>query len=133
MLPGPSRNGSPQAVSRGMSVVYRTTVVAKPSREARRTAGVSRSSAISTPGTEATADLIAARKAAVSPTVRIVTSACAWSAITLGATPPERARSEEHTSELQSQSNLVCRLLLEKKKKNNDKSTVQHEANIVNY
>src|SRR2546427_835262 len=31
-------------------------------------------------------------------------------------TPPPR-RSEEHTSELQSQSNLVCRLLLEKKKK----------------
>src|SRR2546430_9608367 len=29
-----------------------------------------------------------------------------------------RRRSEEHTSELQSQSNLVCRLLLEKKKKN---------------
>src|SRR2546427_7938337 len=29
-----------------------------------------------------------------------------------------RKRSEEHTSELQSQSNLVCRLLLEKKKKN---------------
>src|SRR5256886_6889580 len=28
-------------------------------------------------------------------------------------------RSEEHTSELQSQSNLVCRLLLEKKKKQN--------------
>src|SRR5688572_31383174 len=28
------------------------------------------------------------------------------------------ARSEEHTSELQSQSNLVCRLLLEKKKHN---------------
>src|SRR2546430_7721430 len=30
-----------------------------------------------------------------------------------------RIRSEEHTSELQSQSNLVCRLLLEKKKKIN--------------
>src|SRR2546430_12438595 len=30
----------------------------------------------------------------------------------------ELPRSEEHTSELQSQSNLVCRLLLEKKKKN---------------
>src|SRR5688572_31076026 len=29
-------------------------------------------------------------------------------------------RSEEHTSELQSQSNLVCRLLLEKKKQNNN-------------
>src|SRR2546427_8915370 len=38
-------------------------------------------------------------------------------------------RSEEHTSELQSQSNLVCRLLLEKKKKkqNTDKmSTLQY-------
>src|SRR2546427_7367312 len=31
----------------------------------------------------------------------------------------EGKRSEEHTSELQSQSNLVCRLLLEKKKRNN--------------
>src|SRR2546430_13198640 len=30
--------------------------------------------------------------------------------------PRGRHRSEEHTSELQSQSNLVCRLLLEKKK-----------------
>src|SRR5438270_10580050 len=29
--------------------------------------------------------------------------------------PVDRQRSEEHTSELQSQSNLVCRLLLEKK------------------
>src|SRR3989475_9325981 len=32
-------------------------------------------------------------------------------------------RSEEHTSELQSQSNLVCRLLLEKKKNYNNKNT----------
>src|SRR5438034_2125628 len=31
----------------------------------------------------------------------------------------DRSRSEEHTSELQSHSDLVCRLLLEKKKKNN--------------
>src|SRR2546430_6717807 len=31
-------------------------------------------------------------------------------------------RSEEHTSELQSQSNIVCRLLLEKKKKKHIKS-----------
>src|SRR2546430_5443359 len=53
--------------------------------------------------------------------------------LTLSATPParlaslpvwksyassmSRPRSEEHTSELHSQSNLVCRLLLEKKKK----------------
>src|SRR5688572_33482336 len=33
-------------------------------------------------------------------------------------------RSEEHTSELQSQSNLVCRLLLEKKKKHNSLLTI---------
>src|SRR5688572_31036131 len=35
----------------------------------------------------------------------------------LGLDEPVQRRSEEHTSELQSQSNLVCRLLLEKKKK----------------
>src|SRR5205085_7537352 len=34
-----------------------------------------------------------------------------------------RIRSEEHTSELQSQSNLVCRLLLEKKKKKENNTT----------
>src|SRR2546427_6484563 len=33
-----------------------------------------------------------------------------------------KKRSEEHTSELQSQSNLVCRLLLEKKKKKKETS-----------
>src|SRR2546427_6911711 len=42
-------------------------------------------------------------------------------------------RSEEHTSELQSQSNLVCRLLLEKKNKNSisyrhSSSTTAHPA-----
>src|SRR5688572_32367546 len=35
----------------------------------------------------------------------------------------EDGRSEEHTSELQSQSNLVCRLLLEKKKKKQHSKT----------
>src|SRR2546430_3365208 len=42
-----------------------------------------------------------------------------WDAWTLEwsvSSPPPDYRSEEHTSELQSQSNLVCRLLLEKKK-----------------
>src|SRR5205085_5843518 len=44
---------------------------------------------------------------------------CATRAIVLPFVAPQRRvmRSEEHTSELQSQSNLVCRLLLEKKKK----------------
>src|SRR5438270_4380561 len=36
--------------------------------------------------------------------------------------PPTSSRSEEHTSELQSQSNLVCRLLLEKKKQKQNKN-----------
>src|SRR2546430_4402373 len=37
----------------------------------------------------------------------------------------DRRRSEEHTSELQSQSNLVCRLLLEKKKNKGDQQEKQ--------
>src|SRR2546430_3679025 len=43
--------------------------------------------------------------------------------------PPATApRSEEHTSELQSQSNLVCRLLLEKKKKNKRLHRIQNKC-----
>src|SRR5256885_8190060 len=47
---------------------------------------------------------------------------CGWSSSRTGqekrgrAGPAKSARSEEHTSELQSPCNLVCRLLLEKKK-----------------
>src|SRR5262249_61952534 len=39
-----------------------------------------------------------------------------------------RARSEEHTSELQSLTNLVCRLLLEKKKKNQTPKQLRSRA-----
>src|SRR2546427_12435809 len=39
-------------------------------------------------------------------------------------------RSEEHTSELQSQSNLVCRLLLEKKKKETILAQRAHSTNV---
>src|SRR5256885_7754015 len=44
---------------------------------------------------------------------------CGISQVVLSPTEdhPDRLRSEEHTSELQSPCNLVCRLLLEKKKK----------------
>src|SRR2546421_6952785 len=38
-------------------------------------------------------------------------------------------RSEEHTSELQSRSDLVCRLLLEKKKKKNN--NIEHELTVA--
>src|SRR2546430_3401568 len=41
--------------------------------------------------------------------------------------PQSKARSEEHTSELQSQSNLVCRLLLEKKKRNTIHTRSAHD------
>src|SRR5256886_6710449 len=41
-----------------------------------------------------------------------------------------RVRSEEHTSELQSQSNLVCRLLLEKKKQHNHNAPNCYVASI---
>src|SRR5260221_6105499 len=47
--------------------------------------------------------------------IRLVASAIAW--VSESAAPPDTRRSEEHTSELQSHSDLVCRLLLEKKKK----------------
>src|SRR5256885_8592792 len=39
---------------------------------------------------------------------------------------PDLSRSEEHTSELQSPCNLVCRLLLEKKKKQHGDRTPRH-------
>src|SRR5260221_10226804 len=42
------------------------------------------------------------------------------------------ARSEEHTSELQSHSDLVCRLLLEKKKKTIINSTREKKNNYFN-
>src|SRR5690625_5711970 len=66
--------------------------------------------------------LVRAGAPGVSPG-RLVAASTALAAvvllITLGATasPPIAARSEEHTSELQSRGHLVCRLLLEKKNK----------------
>src|SRR5205085_10722329 len=58
----------------------------------------------------------AAAKFAPTPSTTAITTPCVFMR-------PRRhyTRSEEHTSELQSQSNLVCRLLLEKKKKNKKK------------
>src|SRR2546427_4543400 len=45
--------------------------------------------------------------------------------------PVAHARSEEHTSELQSQSNLVCRLLLEKKNTKRYFQPTRRRATIV--
>src|SRR2546425_1631495 len=46
--------------------------------------------------------------------------------------PMSKRRSEEHTSELQSLAYLVCRLLLEKKKKNSNRQRdTRHDAALV--
>src|SRR5262245_64994393 len=50
-------------------------------------------------------------------------SADAWDVAVVAIDPARRARSEEHTSELQSLRHLVCRLLLEKKKKKKTRVT----------
>src|SRR2546430_13676339 len=46
---------------------------------------------------------------------------------------PGKMRSEEHTSELQSQSNLVCRLLLEKKNMNTCSNHLAFSARPVRF
>src|SRR5256885_11662741 len=56
------------------------------------------------------------------PTIRTV-----WKAATRWSVRCSFARSEEHTSELQSPCNLVCRLLLEKKKQHKLKTTTTSE------
>src|SRR2546430_7729183 len=54
----------------------------------------------------------------VATTLKVIEKRSPFPSIPNPQVPPSSdARSEEHTSELQSQSNLVCRLLLEKKKK----------------
>src|SRR5256885_5584256 len=54
-------------------------------------------------------------------------------ALYAGFTPQSVARSEEHTSELQSPCNLVCRLLLEKKKKNRMSADLDIHNNKRNF
>src|SRR2546427_8595774 len=71
------------------------------------------------------------RTAAMSRSSRSPATASGTRSLSLTAGVPSRGeylkvRSEEHTSELQSQSNLVCRLLLEKKKKENNVNITYH-------
>src|SRR2546428_7338796 len=61
-------------------------------------------------------------------------ASCRWTSATLRASPGRgraQSRSEEHTSELQSRSDLVCRLLLEKKKKKKTTNNV-YEKTCIN-
>src|SRR5690625_5721384 len=64
-----------------------------------------------------------AKGESVSATV-VTATAVAGAATTTRTTTPSR-RSEEHTSELQSRGHLVCRLLLEKKKKTTRRAWTQ--------
>src|SRR5438309_6177800 len=50
------------------------------------------------------------------------------SLLPLGLVKEGEQRSEEHTSELQSQFHLVCRLLLEKKKKKKNNAVIYHHT-----
>src|SRR5205085_9004668 len=56
-------------------------------------------------------------------TTRRIASSSTVRSPSASSSPAARRRSEEHTSELQSQSNLVCRLLLEKKKQKAQEAT----------
>src|SRR2546430_5477659 len=49
------------------------------------------------------------------PQAQLISNIWTWHFMTRASAFSKKTRSEEHTSELQSQSNLVCRLLLEKK------------------
>src|SRR3712207_8786406 len=51
------------------------------------------------------------------------TTVARYAELRLASIQPDAPRSEEHTSELQSRQYLVCRLLLEKKKKNKNSYT----------
>src|SRR5437588_7899541 len=67
-------------------------------------------------------------KACASPSS--VTS-CGPSPRIWSASPADVTRSEEHTSELQSHSDLVCRLLLEKKKKKKNNGRMMLETEMT--
>src|SRR3712207_7452523 len=77
-----------------------------------------------TPGSRTRPDSLARRRTWAGRSVRIPSRS--WFPATGSSTLTDgSARSEEHTSELQSRQYLVCRLLLEKKKKQLHRSTHQ--------
>src|ERR1035441_10738987 len=86
------------------------------------------SGAVEANTTPPAASTTAARPAATSAQ-RLPAAGCrtkfGWMA---SSAPITAMRSEEHTSELQSLRHLVCRLLLEKKKKHDDKPVSAHSA-----
>src|SRR2546421_7090691 len=69
-----------------------------------------------------------AGKAQCDSVVALANLACATNESAASVLKP---RSEEHTSELQSRSDLVCRLLLEKKKKHTTEAVVTVEPDLI--
>src|SRR2546427_8452227 len=112
--------GTPDRIAKAKRLI--TSSACGPSRCAPRTR-----SALSSMTTLNIAQVSATRRLEYQSEVsRILTrtsTCCSRASDSVRPTPASggtvNTRSEEHTSELQSQSNLVCRLLLEKKKKNN--------------
>src|SRR2546421_880350 len=78
----------------------------------------------------APATVASATTAAIAPILRLPADPSAGAAF---ASAPTRSRSEEHTSELQSRSDLVCRLLLEKKKKTPADCCMYSKRNVRAY
>src|SRR2546427_9141513 len=107
------------------ALARKTAMPAMSSIVPQRWAGVRRSTFSLRPGTSRLA--AAVRSVSIQPGSTALTwmlsAAHAVAIDFVSCTMPPFERSEEHTSELQSQSNLVCRLLLEKKKyRERDKS-----------
>src|SRR2546430_13209318 len=88
------------------TTLFRSFATARSSRHSRHAAGHSRSSSTGV----VSFTRVSPRQESIVLVIRL--------ALRFGTRQLGIARSEEHTSELQSQSNLVCRLLLEKKKTN---------------
>src|SRR5690349_23947013 len=59
----------------------------------------------------------------------LITISASWLIVTISSEPIFTGRSEEHTSELQSRRDLVCRLLLEKKKNKEINYRTNHHFN----
>src|SRR2546425_5019871 len=125
----PSRDGStpdaPPASSRTVSFVLvspSTEMALKLRSATRRNSGCSpagspTASVVSTASSVAMSGWIMPAPLAMPPTVTIPAGVSKRTAQCLGRVSVVMMRSEEHTSELQSLAYLVCRLLLEKKKK----------------
>src|SRR2546427_8934065 len=94
------------------TTLFRSRAPAAAARAPGRRAAAGR--AFPAPGRRHLAQAPGCRRRAAAAGARLARQ-CARAAQRHGARGPA-VRSEEHTSELQSQSNLVCRLLLEKKK-----------------